>query len=304
MNDITKPDTATFIQIIENLYDGVYFVDTNRMITYWNNAAEQISGYSAEEVVGSACSDNILTHVDGEGRSLCLGGCPLSATIADGKRRDAEVFLHHKEGHRVPIQVRTSILKNKEGLIIGGAEIFKDISNVQANTLRIIELEKLALLDNLTQLPNRNYIDRELSARLREFKRNKVTFGVFFIDLDYFKNINDTYGHAVGDEVLRLVARSFIASSRPFDLYGRWGGDEFVGIIRDVSSENLTVLGERLRHLIRHSYIMHNLSKLSVTISLGATLVHENDTFDSLLKRADTLLYSSKNQGRDHITIG
>ena len=184
-----------------------------------------------------------------------------------------ELYLHHKDGHRIPVLVRISPLKDSAGNIIGGIELFTDISNIYANSLRVLELEKLALLDNLTQLANRHYIERELQVRIEESKRRKIFFGILFIDVDYFKTINDTYGHDVGDSVLRFVAQTFIANSRPFDLYGRWGGDEFIAIIRNVNTDELVELGERLRMLIEHSYIVQDKKKLQVTISIGATSI-------------------------------
>ena len=291
-------------RIIENLYDGLYFVDRDRIITYWNKGAERISGFTADEVVGKSCADNILTHVDSQGNNLCTGMCPLAATISDGKLREAELYMHHKDGHRIPVSVRVSTLTDKNGIIIGGVELFTDISNQEAIKLRVKELEKLALLDNLTQLANRNYIEREIQSRFEEKKRLNVPFGILFIDIDHFKKFNDSFGHDMGDEVLKFVANTFVANSRPFDLYGRWGGEEFIGIIRNINAKELELLGNRVRALVEHSYIIHENEKLYVTISIGATLVNKNDTIDSLIKRADTLLYKSKSAGRNCLTIG
>jgi diguanylate cyclase (GGDEF)-like protein len=242
--------------------------------------------------------------VDGEGRSLCRGLCPLAKTIADGKFREAELYMHHKAGHRIPVLVRVSTLNDLEGNVIGGIELFTDTRNLQINTLRIIELEKLALLDNLTQLANRHYLQREMQARFEEYKRHKIPSGILFIDIDHFKKVNDTYGHDVGDEVLRFVAHNFVANSRPFDLYGRWGGEEFLGIIRNLTTDEFVRLGERLRVLIENSYIVHDDKKLQVTVSIGATLISEHDTVDTLIKRADALLYQSKQMGRNRLTMG
>ncbi len=297
-------DNVSYARIIDNLHDGLYFVDVNRIITFWNKAAERITGFTAAEVLGKSCADKILTHVDGEGRSLCLGLCPLAASIADGVEREAEVYLHHKDGHRVPVQVRVTLLKDAFGKTIGGVEMFFDISGMQANALRVQELEKLALLDNLTQLANRNYLEKELRIRFEEHKRLKIPFGMLFIDIDHFKRVNDTYGHDAGDEVLRFVARTFVANSRPFDLYGRWGGEEFIGIIRNINDNDLQSLGERIRVLIEHSYIYHGGEKLHVTISLGATSLNDGDNIETLIKRADTLLYESKRLGRNRLTQG
>lgn len=297
-------DNDLFQRVVENLHDGLYIVDRDKKISYWNSAAEKISGFSADEVIGSSCADNILTHVDSDGNQLCFGGCPLEQTIKDGVPREAEVYMHHKDGHRVPVSVRISILKDLTGNIIGGIELFTDISNQNANTLRIKELEKLALLDPLTQLANRSYMEKVIQIRLEEKKRLKVPFGVFFIDIDFFKNINDTYGHNVGDRVLKYIARTFAVHSRPFDVYGRWGGEEFVGIIRNISVQDLEAFGNRLRMLIERSYISSEKEKLHVTVSIGATMVEDGDTVETLIKRADILMYESKKSGRNQLTLG
>ncbi len=294
----------SFERIVENLYDGLYFVDRNRIITYWNKAAEEISGFTADEVVGTSCSDNILTHIDSDGNNLCTVMCPLAATIADGKSRSVDIYMHHKDGHRVPVSVRVSTLTDNDGNVIGGIELFTDISNRESTQFRIEELERLALLDHLTQLANRTYLEREIENRFEEKKRFTMPFGILFMDIDNFKKFNDTYGHDVGDDVLRFVANTFTANARPFDLYGRWGGEEFIGIIPGVNSNSLETLGNRLRMLIEHSYIMHENKRLAVTISIGATIATDSDTAGSLVKRADTLLYQSKAAGRNRLTIG
>lgn len=297
-------DHESCTHILESLHDGLYFVDVNRIITYWNKGAERISGFSAAEVVGRSCADNILTHVDHEGNRLCLGLCPLAASIADGLEREAEVYLHHKDGHRVPVFVRVSPLRDPTGKLLGGVELFTEISSILINNARVQELEKLAMLDTLTQLASRHYLEREISNQFEEMKRFKVPFGILFIDIDHFKKVNDVYGHNVGDEVLRFVATTFSVNSRPFDLYGRWGGEEFIGLVRNTSSDGLVLIGNRLRMMIEHAYILHDNQKLSVNISLGATMATETDTIDSLVKRADSFLYESKKQGRNRLTIG
>lgn len=297
-------DKVSYSRLVDNLNDGLYIVDRDRVIQYWNKAAERISGFTAAEVVGRSCSDNILTHVDGDGNSLCKGMCPVAMTIADGEAREAEIFLHHKDGHRVPVSVRTSTLTDENGDVIGGVELFTDISSLKANELRIKELEEMALLDNITKLANRNYIEKEIFVRFEETKRFGVPFGILFMDIDYFKQFNDTYGHDVGDCVLKFVADTLVRNSRPFDVIGRWGGDEFIGIMRKVSRRQLAYLGNRLRTLVEASYIQTESDKLHVSISIGATLRCDNDSMETLIKRADTLLYESKRAGRNRLTIG
>ena len=182
---------TSYKKIIDDLRDGLYIVDRDRRVVFWNQAAERISGFSAEEVIGKHCADNILCHVDDIATNLCSSACPLAKTISNGASCDADVFLHHKNGHRVPVSVRVTPLCDDEGNIIGGVEMFSDTSYKSANDQRLEELEKLALLDGLTQLANRRYLDRELEARMEEMSRYEIPFGVLFMDLDDFKKIGN-----------------------------------------------------------------------------------------------------------------
>ena len=143
--------------LLDHIADGVYFVDRDRTIIYWNHGATKLTGYSADGVVGKRCQDDLLCHVDCHGKNLCHDGCPLTATISDGKGHMATVFLRHKQGRRVPVWVRVQPLFDADGRIVGGVEIFSD-DTAQAEAHRTIEeLEKIAFLDQLTALPNRRY---------------------------------------------------------------------------------------------------------------------------------------------------
>ena len=290
--------------LIENISDGLYLVDHDRRIIYWNRVAESITGYRSEDVLGRRCRDNILIHVDKSGKSLCQDTCPIDGTMQDGRYRDANVYLHHKDGHRVPVWIRAAPLRDTDGNIIGGAELFTDLSAGNAITERIQELERLSFLDNLTQLANRRFVEMELDSRVSELNRYGVSFGVIFMDIDHFKQINDTYGHDVGDRVLKAVARTFINTARPSDLMGRWGGEEFIGILRRVDIDGLHQAAERIRNLVEKSHIQKEGQMLRVTVSIGGTLSRKTDTAQSIVKRADELLYRSKDNGRNCCTVG
>lgn len=294
----------TLARIVDNLQDGLYFVDRERRITYWNKAAERITGYSAGETVGKFCSDHLLEHVDADGNSLCLSACPLSETIADGISRSSEVYLSHKDGHRIPVSVRTSTLDDGAGNVIGGIELFTDISSQSASRLRLRELERLAMVDELTQLPNRRCLEKELHSKFAERDRLHLPMGVLFIDVDRFKEINDRYGHETGDQVLSCIARTFAANSRPFDVYGRWGGEEFLGLLHVYSLTELQHIADRMRMLVGKSCVIKTDSKLKFTVSIGGTILRDGDTIESLIGRADSLLYDSKEAGRNRSTTG
>lgn len=290
-------------QIMDNLGEGLYFTDRDRRIFYWNKAAERITGYTAEEVMGRSCSENFLTHVDEAGNPLCGGSCPLVMPLRTNQPYEIEIFLHHKDGHRVPVFVRTALLKDHKDEVAGVSQLFSDISVKSSLQERVADLEKLAMLDSLTQLANRRFAEKEISSLIAEFERYGIPFGVLFMDIDHFKIFNDTYGHEAGDMVLKSVAGTFTSNSRPFDVYARWGGEEFVGIIRNVDHESLGRLGEKMRILIESSYLVQDGERLKVTISLGAAVACPGDTIDSLIERSDRLLYKSKANGRNRLTM-
>jgi len=294
----------THRQILDNLTDGVYIVDTQGKIVFWNHAAEKITGFSADEVLGSSCSDNLLCHVDGVGSHLCHSSCPLSQDTTDSISYRKNIYVHHRKGHRIPISSCVIPLTNNDNTRTGKVEIFSDVSAQLASEYKIKELEQLAMLDSLTQLANRHYLDRELQSCLEEKRRYGYSFGLLFMDVDNFKAVNDRLGHDVGDRVLQFVAGTMTANSRPYDLFARWGGEEFVGIIKNITGKELKDLGERLRHLIAESFLFLGNERLQVTVSVGATLATDRDSIDSLLQRSDRLMYRSKTTGKNKVTFG
>lgn len=285
--------------VLDNLYDGLYFVDTERRITYWNRAAEKITGYSASEVIGLRCADNILMHVDARGNSLCLKGCPLSQTMHDGISREADIYLHHKDGSRLPVSVRIAPVRDAQQKIIGGVELFCDNRNVHAIRQKIEELEKLSFIDPLTKVSNRRAIEEHLQTMLQELKRYGLKLGLYFIDIDNFKHINDTLGHQAGDAILSMVAKTIMNNLRPFDIVGRWGGEEFICVIRNIEPQGIYELAERLRFLVANSFIMVNEKPVGVTVSIGATWIQPKDTMEAVIQRADEFMYRSKQQGKN-----
>ena len=295
-------DQYNYMNLFDNMSDGIYFVDRERRITYWNRAAEKITGFASEEVVGKRCADNILIHIDASGKNLCTGICPLAETIKDGSTREAEVYLHHKQGHRVPVWIRATPLRDAKNMIVGGAELFTDASAHHLMLQRIQDLEALALIDSLTQLSNRKHLESEMHNSLQEMERYNLPFALLFIDIDNFKQFNDTYGHDFGDRILQMLAQTLKSTARPFDLFGRWGGEEFIGIIRNVDHAALVTIGNRCRILVEKSYMTFKDTFINVSISLGGTLAKKGDSIESLLKRADRLMYESKKRGRNCLT--
>jgi len=301
-NRSNAQDAVLHTDILDQLHDGVYLVDMQRTIRLWNRAAERISGFPAGDVVGSRCSDNILMHINEQGDRLCLDGCPLGATMADGDPREAEVYLHHKKGHRVPVHIRTTPLRDKDGRIVGGIEAFSDNSARSAMRREITELKRLALYDPLTEVGNRRYAEMALTSRGDEFRRYGWAYGVLIADIDHFKSVNDRFGHDAGDRVLRMVAQSLVSNVRVFDVVGRWGGEEFLVVLEKMDPEELGRRAEILRRLVEESSLSVDGRPLSVTVSIGGTVARPGEEPLGTVKRADGLLYRSKEAGRNRVT--
>ena len=298
-------DLETFKMVVEGMHEGVYFVDLERNITFWNKGAERITGYAATEVLGRSCRDNLLVHMDDEGCELCHGRCPLVESMVGNERvNDSQIYLHHKNGQRVPVLVSVSPIRDRRGQIIGGVELFRENLSHNFDLQVLEELKKAALVDKLTSLPNRRYLEMNLNNCFSEYRDNGMTFGIIYVDIDHFKQVNDTYGHDVGDRILQLVATTMENNMRAYDMTGRWGGEEFLVVVRYVNPEQFRVVPEKLCRLVANSFLLHDEERLGVTVSMGATHVQPDDTSESLLKRADQFLYQAKTEGRNRVVFG
>ncbi len=296
-------DHEFYRELLNSLADGVYFVDVDRTVTFWNKASERISGFSAQEVIGKSCADNVLRHVDADGNHLCVEGCPLSKTMEDGKIRENEVYLHHKLGHRVPVAVRASPMLDKNGRVIGAVEIFSNNSKSLDVLTEIEALRKEVLRDGLTEIGNRRFAEMTLQNYEESLLEHGVPFAVLFVDIDHFKHVNDTWGHDMGDRVLQMVARTLANALRVLDVACRWGGEEFVVLLPNVTGPTALEVAERLRMLVENSWIEHQGELIKVTVSLGCAVSVPGENAASVVNRADKQMYRSKNGGRNCVHL-
>jgi diguanylate cyclase (GGDEF)-like protein/PAS domain S-box-containing protein len=293
-------DKKFYQDLLDKMFDGVYFVDLDRKITYWNSGAERISGYSAREVVGHSCSEGILRHVSDTGRQLCLAGCPLLAVMRDGKPREADVFLHHKDGHRVPVTVRGQALLSPEGQIVGSVEVF---STRGAHPYAAPRRDRGDdSLDTVTGLAPRRIGELQLKVLTQAAAEQATTLGLLFLDVDHFKDVNDTFGHKTGDEVLRMVGQSIVSALRRDDIPVRWGGEEFLVLMPGTDEVGLRAAAERVRMLVENSWIQKGEVQVRVTVSVGATMAEPTENGGDLVDRADGFMYASKQGGRNRVT--
>ncbi|GHU37130.1 diguanylate cyclase [Betaproteobacteria bacterium] len=285
--------------------NGIYFVDRKRNITYWNPAAEQISGWQADDVVGKNCKDDILVHSLG-GHKLCREHCPLLAAIKQGENLEPATFsvhLRHKDGYRVPVRVRCIPVLDEDEKVVGAAEIFEYAYVKEEVQREINKMGRVAYSDALTNIPNRLHMENALNDWLCAYYDDKPHLAVVMADIDFFKNVNDEYGHNTGDLVLKNVAAILQQNLRTLDIVGRWGGEEFLILLQNIKPEQLGKRLESLRTCIENSQVEDGGKTVKVTMSFGCTIPRDGDTVLSLVERADALLYKSKNEGRNRVSV-
>jgi two-component system, cell cycle response regulator len=166
---------------------------------------------------------------------------------------------------------------------------------------RSVTLEYEALTDGLTGMHNRRYFDDAMNEYLEQFRKIDKPIGLMILDLDHFKKVNDTYGHDVGDEVLRQIARCLQEFTRYHDVVARLGGEEFAVVAPNMSRESLFKLAERIRYAISSLNIKSGNVTLRVTMSIGLTIWDQKETAEQLYKRADMQLYQAKRSGRNRV---
>ncbi len=159
----------------------------------------------------------------------------------------------------------------------------------------------LAITDDLTQLYNRRKIEALLGQEIEKFHTYKSPFSILMIDIDHFKRFNDTYGHDIGDKVLQDVARTLETSLRSTDIVGRWGGEEFLVILSNTSSETACEVGNKLLQSAQSLDLPYCLQKEILTLSIGCANMSDHLSDNDLIKQADTALYHAKENGRNQI---
>lgn len=288
-------EKSFYLKILDHISSGVYFVDIERTITYWNKGAEKLSGYSANEVVGKKCSE-FLNHVDKYGNTLCGDGCPLISTIKNGKPLETEAFMLHRLGQRVPVLVQAMPLMETKNEIEGAVEIFHDISSLKLAESHIQELSDVAYKDQLTGVMNRRGIEKMLDLWFNDYLQTGYPFGIIFLDIDDFKQCNDTYGHLYGDQILIQVCERLKQNIRQSDIVSRWGGDEFLILLHEVNENTIENVVNKMEYVLNHNQYSIDTVLSTVNSSLGGGVIQKGEGLVDFIQRVDKAMYARKKQ--------
>jgi len=290
--------------LLDHLKDGVFFVDRTRKITFWSKGAERITGCTAKEVVGRICSETAIIHLDKKGFNLCEGQCPLLEAIDEGREVEMESFLSHKKGHLVPMVTQAVPIRDAKGRISGAVEILRENSHEVAALQKIDKLEKMVMLDPLTGLGNRRYIELTLKTGLERMKRYHWPIGVLLVDIDDLEKLNRRYGREFGDEIIRTLSRTFLGNARSFDFIGRWGEDEFIAILENVTEKQLSSIAEKFRFTAEHSLTFSESGDVQTTVSIVGQVAGPDKTPTSLIQDLKDILPECKHKGGNCVVVG
>lgn len=280
-----------------SICDCVYITDMTHKIVFVNNAFCETYGYRKEEILGR--EGNALwgeIEVSSENKESITG------EPEDGGR--VEIRHRRKDGSTFPVLISKSIVKNESGEGVSLVRVARDITEIKGLE---DELRSLTLTDGLSGIGNRRKLDLFFEREWGRAVRNKSVISLVMIDIDYFKDYNDTYGHQPGDECIKRVAQSIDGIlKRPGDIVVRYGGEEFAVVMPGTDKEGALVMAERLRSEIEGLNIEHSSTETGrVTISLGVACKEpgKKDSPEDLFSAADKALYKSKKDGRNRVSF-
>jgi len=295
------PQTVGFYQdLLNDVSDGVYFVTPERVITWWNQGAVRLTGYTADDVVGRGCRDGLLNHCDDHGRELCSTGCPLEAVMRDGTTRQARVWMHHRDGHRQAVWVRAAAVRDPEGKITGAVEVFGVDTTASAVRPRSSLTQRTPWTDSLTGMGNRQRLEIELSRRVEEQASYGWPCAVLVVQVEDLAAVTAPYGDDVEDQVLRMVARTLTSGSRPSDTVFRSAPEQFVLLLPNIDERELDASAQRLRALVDRSSLHFGSETVRVAVSTGGTCLADDDTARDALNRAHSALLRDERDGGQH----
>jgi diguanylate cyclase (GGDEF)-like protein/PAS domain S-box-containing protein len=287
-------------QALNSISQGVLITDSQRRTTYVNDAFEQMTGYAKSEIMGESCA--LLQGVETNLETVNT----LRTALDAGQPFHAEILNYRKNGSSFWNDLSITPVQDSEGKLSQFVGVLNDISDRKSSAEKI---EHLAFFDPLTALPNRLLLMDRLNHAFASSLRSGREGAVLFIDVDNFKDVNNTLGHKVGDLLIQQIAKRLVSCLRAGDTVARIGGDEFVVVLealneqRIESAKQVSAIGKKVLNVLNQLYQLDS-HEYRGTCSIGAVLFWDHEhSAEELLKRADIALFRSKNAGRNALTF-
>jgi len=285
--------------LVESALDAVVMIDSSGIITRWNTQACKIFGWSRDEAIGRFIHTLIIphrhreAHVQGLEHYLASGAGPMMNKMV-------EIQALHRDGHEFPVEL--AIVPLMSG---GKPEFSAFIRDITQRERAVAELREMATTDFLTGLANRRHFVARIGDELARMQRqDSLAAALLMLDLDHFKRVNDAYGHATGDAMLKHFAALMQRELRKIDTGGRVGGEEFAILLPGAAVDEARVFAERLRSKVEHKPLVQDGQTIPITVSIGITTMKPTDSgADAALIRADEALYRAKDHGRNRVEV-
>lgn len=283
--------------ISDSVQDALVLMDDNGLVHFWNPAAEKIFGFTAGEMLGESLRCCIWAEDNTEIEEESEEGTGVDSLFSN--YGSFTVNVRRKGGVVFPAEVLLSPLRKDEKWWVVGT-----IRDVTERKEAEDKLRMLATTDPLTGLSNRRFFMESAEEALERSLRYERNLSLLMLDIDFFKNVNDMYGHDAGDDVLKGLSAAGLKILRNIDVFGRIGGEEFSVLLPDTNLEGAELVAERLRKEIANSKMLTRSGELSVTVSIGVATLNENTrSLEHLLKAADIGLYAAKHAGRNRVEV-
>ena len=282
---------------LDSIGDAVLTTDLQGRLTYLNPAAETMTGWNREAAVGHPL-DDVFRIVDGTSRQIVAN--PAKGAILENRTVGLanNCILIRRDGLELAISDSAAPIHDRDGLVVGAVLVFDDVSESRAMTLK---MSHLARHDFLTGLPNRMLLTERLSQAIGLAQRHHRQVALFFLDLDCFKNINDSLGHVIGDQLLQSVGERLMATVRTTDTVCRQGGDEFVILLPEIEQpQDATHIAQKLLDAFVVPHFVGG-QELHITLSIGISIYPDDGIdLDTVMQNADTAMYHAKKSGRNN----
>ena len=286
---------------IDKFYSGHLIVSAKREVFFSNQYIEERFGWTQEKLYGMNLSD-IFTKAS----NIFIDSYVYPLLIHDFCAEELQLTMITAKGERLSVVANIKLDDDKTTYwslydCANRDKLYQELIKAK-NQLEVQsqELIKMATVDSLTGLLNRRELNNRACKMLSQAIRARSSVAVIVVDIDFFKNINDTYGHAFGDEVLQNFSNLLLKNRREHDIIARFGGEEFVLILPDIEESDAFKVAETLREDIENSKI----NDISITVSIGICMnKNSKNVFDTLFKQADLALYDAKNSGRNKTVV-
>ncbi len=286
--------------LLENMREGMVCVDRNLKITAWNKSVENMTGLNTSAMIGETVTPGIFRMQDKTLGNISDANCPFLSCLTSGKSLQRTLVISGRSGRESEIEFSFQPIRNSAGCILGAMALLHDTSEQLELQRQLNELYMKAVLDPLTQVANRAEFERLIEEYVRSHRVANIKCSIIICDIDFFKGVNDNYGHHIGDQALIAFAQLLKQFVRKQDFIARFGGEEFVILCAACDEDAAVKRAEDIRVRLEKTP-QSMLDGKCITASFGVSQLEKDDDSTSLFVRADHALLKAKEMGRNRV---